>query len=687
MKPRLQPEPHGFETIHLGGLQLEDAQELLARTATGGIPGPVSERLYAATRGNPLALVELPSLLTREQIEGTVAVSEPLPAGRSIQDAYLHRVDALPDEARRGLLLVAAATEERLEPIAGALAELGLDVSGLQSAEDAKLLVVGTATPASGTRWSARPSITRPREASGGQRMRRWPRRWNGSAIRIVPLVIWLLQRSVQTRPSRGSQQPEHAPASALPSLPLRTPSGRQRAFPPNPSLAGSGSPTLPSRRGQEGRPLAQRSSSTRPSRHPATRSSARECWSCGDGWSCKRAARPTLAHSSRRSSHSRRRWNRFARRTRSRTSSSAVTSTDGSRRRWPPRVAAARSWPQTGARRTCGPTTCSGGRSCWRARSTGEALLQRIVTSAFAAEDAPRAQLAAAATSLSILERHEECRALIARVLELARAEGPMALTYALSMAAETELRGGRVQRAVASAAEGVALARQLGQANIAATFLVVLARADAIRGREASFDAAADEAVARLDEAGMALTREQLRCSEGLLQLALGRVEEAAATLEQATTRAAEMGLVDRDVAPSQTWSRHSCASVARRRHGKCSTPGGRASTPARFPGLHRSRPAAGVSSRTRTASSRSTSKRFACTRAATISLARTVLCFGEALRRAGRKSEAREQLREAHRLFEEIEAAPGPTWPGGSSGRPVSGFVGRRLSSARS
>ena len=72
-----------------------------------------------------------------------MAVSEPLPAGRSIQDAYLHRVDALPDEARRGLLLVAAATEERLEPIAGALAELGLDVSGLQSAEDAKLLVVG----------------------------------------------------------------------------------------------------------------------------------------------------------------------------------------------------------------------------------------------------------------------------------------------------------------------------------------------------------------------------------------------------------------------------------------------------------------------------------------------------------------------------------------------------------------
>jgi DNA-binding CsgD family transcriptional regulator len=41
--------------------------------------------------------------------------------------------------------------------------------------------------------------------------------------------------------------------------------------------------------------------------------------------------------------------------------------------------------------------------------------------------------------------------------------------------------------------------------------------------------------------------------------------------------------------------------------------------------------------------------------------LSRARTLLCFGEALRRAARKSEAREQLREAHRLFEGLEAAP--------------------------
>ena len=156
------------------------------------------------------------------------------------------------------------------------------------------------------------------------------------------------------------------------------------------------------------------------------------------------------------------------------------------------------------------------------------------------------------------------------------------------------------------------------------------------------------------------MALTREQLRCSEGLLQLALGRVEEAAATLEQATTRAAEMGLVDRDVARSQTWSRHSCASAGRRRR-EVLDAWRRASTPARFPGPHRSRPAAGVSSRTRTASSRSTSSASPA-RGRRRSLSRAHLSLlrrGAAPRRA--QVEAREQLREAHRLFEEIEAAP--------------------------
>ena len=262
------------------------------------------------------------------------------------------------------------------------------------------------------------------------------------------------------------------------------------------------------------------------------------------------------------------------------------------------------------------------------------------------------------------------------------------MALTYALSMAAETELRGGRVQRAVASAAEGVALARQLGQANIAATFLVVLARADAIRGREASFRAAADEAVARLDEAGMALTREQLRCSEGLLQLALGRVEEAAATLEQATTRAAEMGLVDRDVAPEpdlvETLVRLGREAEARevldawRR--RLDTQRGFLGCTARgpLPGSPRGRGQlrAGVRRALRLHEGGDD-----------LSRART---FSASARRCAAPGASRRRGNSFGRhtgSSRRSKQPPGPTWPGASSGRPVSGFVGRRLSSARS
>src|SRR5206468_394352 len=68
--------------------------------------------------------------------------AEPLPAGRSVQDAYLRRVEHLPPETRRALVLVAAATEEELAPIVTGLAGLSLDVSALQPAEDDALLAV-----------------------------------------------------------------------------------------------------------------------------------------------------------------------------------------------------------------------------------------------------------------------------------------------------------------------------------------------------------------------------------------------------------------------------------------------------------------------------------------------------------------------------------------------------------------
>ena len=76
------------------------------------IPGRLDERvadeLLAETRGNPLALLELPRGLTAAQLAGGFGLPEALPLQGRIEDRYPQRLEALPADTRR-LLVVAAA--------------------------------------------------------------------------------------------------------------------------------------------------------------------------------------------------------------------------------------------------------------------------------------------------------------------------------------------------------------------------------------------------------------------------------------------------------------------------------------------------------------------------------------------------------------------------------------------------
>jgi hypothetical protein len=98
-------------------------------------------------------------------------------------------------------------------------------------------------------------------------------------------------------------------------------------------------------------------------------------------------------------------------------------------------------------------------------------------------ASDAPRTHVAAAAIVQSVLERPHERGSSWA-----ARSTGPRRRPDGARVRGlgrrETELRAGRLDRAVGGAAEGSRW-RELGQSNIVAAFLVVLARVEALRGR----------------------------------------------------------------------------------------------------------------------------------------------------------------------------------------------------------
>jgi DNA-binding CsgD family transcriptional regulator len=90
------------------GLVHSDARALLGSTVPLALDTAVRDRILAETRGNPLALLELPRGLTPTQLAGGFGMPEARDLSKEIEKSYTRRLETLPDDARR-LLLVAAA--------------------------------------------------------------------------------------------------------------------------------------------------------------------------------------------------------------------------------------------------------------------------------------------------------------------------------------------------------------------------------------------------------------------------------------------------------------------------------------------------------------------------------------------------------------------------------------------------
>jgi DNA-binding CsgD family transcriptional regulator/tetratricopeptide (TPR) repeat protein len=99
-------EAPGLPELALGGLDERDAVTLL--DAGAELPAAVRDELVRATGGNPLALHELPAALTADQRAGRAPLDLDLPLTEGIERAFLARVLPLGDDARRLLLLAAA---------------------------------------------------------------------------------------------------------------------------------------------------------------------------------------------------------------------------------------------------------------------------------------------------------------------------------------------------------------------------------------------------------------------------------------------------------------------------------------------------------------------------------------------------------------------------------------------------
>jgi DNA-binding CsgD family transcriptional regulator len=96
----------GVSTLTVGPLCANAASTLLAARFPD-LAGQVRRRVLAAAQGSPLALHELPAALTAAQRTGAHDLPDPLPLGPRLAALYGTRLDALPAQTRRPLLLVA----------------------------------------------------------------------------------------------------------------------------------------------------------------------------------------------------------------------------------------------------------------------------------------------------------------------------------------------------------------------------------------------------------------------------------------------------------------------------------------------------------------------------------------------------------------------------------------------------
>jgi DNA-binding CsgD family transcriptional regulator len=134
---------HELPRLRVGGLPPEQARELLGSAAPGIIDDDVSEQIIARTGGNPLGLIELGHELTPGQLAGELTLPEPLPLGPGLKARFLRQVRSLP-AATQTLLLTAAADPTGDPTVLWPAGEhLGFDVHAAGPAEAYDLLTFG----------------------------------------------------------------------------------------------------------------------------------------------------------------------------------------------------------------------------------------------------------------------------------------------------------------------------------------------------------------------------------------------------------------------------------------------------------------------------------------------------------------------------------------------------------------
>jgi DNA-binding CsgD family transcriptional regulator len=137
----------GLPELAVAGLAENYARALLDSALAGPIDARVRDQVVAEAEGNPLALLELPRGMTPGELAGGFGLPGALPGAGSLtgrlEDSFRRRLDALPAQARQLLLLAAADPSGNASLVWRAATRLGLTARATAPAVEAGLAEFG----------------------------------------------------------------------------------------------------------------------------------------------------------------------------------------------------------------------------------------------------------------------------------------------------------------------------------------------------------------------------------------------------------------------------------------------------------------------------------------------------------------------------------------------------------------
>ncbi|HEV8374404.1 MAG TPA: LuxR C-terminal-related transcriptional regulator [Actinomycetota bacterium] len=653
----------GFHELRLTGLDADAASALLTERSPAGLAPAVRDRLIEATQGNPLALLELPASLTADQLAGRTPVPDPLPVSAGVEQVFLQRVRRLPGSTQT--LLLAAAAEETGDPavVFGAAQALGAAAQALGAAETAGLVRISEgriwfhhplvrSAVYRGATFSQRQAIHQALAAAlqGAEHADR--RAWHRAAAAMAPdpEVADELERSAERARRRSGYS---AAARALERSAELTAAEELRSR----RLAGAADAAWLA--GQPDRALGLLDRAASGGSQPRLRADIAHLRGVielhrgvpADAFTILAAgsaevapadpvkALAMLLPASEAASYA----------------GDVALTIEAARR------AAALPRREQRVDQFTLDLLVGIGSILEGDTARGAPLLRQAVALAQAFDDPTRLGFAGAAARY--LGDDTATHDFYARAVARARATGRVILLpYLLESLAVAEVSAGRYTAAAASASEGLRLARETGQESSLCRNLSTLALLAAMQGREDACRSHAAEALERAVPRGLRLQAASATWALALLDLGLNRSAEALARLETLAA-GSETGhqiiallsvpdLVEAAVRANQT-QRAQTALAGFEQWASHTTPPWALALVPRCRGLLSAGAVAdrhfAEALRLHSPSSRPFDR------------ARTELLYGQALRRARRRAEAREHLRAALTTFEQLGAAP--------------------------